>query len=142
MEKDITFASVAELSRMLAAREVSAVELAQHYLARIEAHKDLNAFLDVRPEATLEQARQADERIAADESAGAHLGLFANHARACDAGRRRNRRRLGDPHIRRRMIVSAQIERSADFEHRFADVGKRFPRIFARGKHLFRAGMR
>ena len=45
MEKDITFASVAELSRMLAAREVSAVELAQHYLARIEAHKDLNAFL-------------------------------------------------------------------------------------------------
>lgn len=65
MEKDITFASVAELSRMLAAREVSAVELAQHYLARIEAHKDLNAFLDVRPEATLEQARQADERIAA-----------------------------------------------------------------------------
>ena len=53
MEKDITFASVAELSRMLAAREVSAVELAQHYLARIEAHKDLNAFLDVRPEATL-----------------------------------------------------------------------------------------
>lgn len=37
MEKDITFASVAELSRMLAAREVSAVELAQHYLARIEA---------------------------------------------------------------------------------------------------------
>ena len=63
MEKDITFASVAELSRMLAAREVSAVELAQHYLARIEAHKDLNAFLDVRPEATLEQARQADERM-------------------------------------------------------------------------------
>ena len=55
MEKDITFASVAELSRMLAAREVSAVELAQHYLARIEAHKDLNAFLDVRPEATLER---------------------------------------------------------------------------------------
>lgn len=40
------------------------------------------------------------------------------------------------------MIVSAQIERSADFEHRFADLGKRFPRIFARGKHLFRAGMR
>ena len=84
----------------------------------------------------------ADEHVAADKRAGAHLGLFANHARACDAGRRRNRRRLGDPHIRRRMIVSAQIERSADFEHRFADVGKRFPRIFARGKHLFRAGMR
>ena len=62
MEKDITFASVAELSRMLAAREVSAVELAQHYLARIEAHKDLNAFLDVRPEATLALPRERPRR--------------------------------------------------------------------------------
>ena len=61
MDKNITFASVADLSRMLAAREVSAVELAQHYLARIEQHKDLNAFLDVRPEVTLAQARAADE---------------------------------------------------------------------------------
>ncbi len=41
------------------------VELAQHYLARIEQHKDLNAFLDVRPEVTLAQARAADERIEA-----------------------------------------------------------------------------
>ncbi len=64
MEKNITFASVADLSRMLSAREVSAVELAQHYLARIEQHKELNAFLDVRPEVTLAQARAADERIA------------------------------------------------------------------------------
>lgn len=62
--KDITFCSVAELSRMLSARKVSAVELAQHYLSRIEAHRGLNAFLDVRPEETLRQAREADERIA------------------------------------------------------------------------------
>lgn len=62
--KDITFCSVAEISRMLSAREVSAVELAQHYLSRIEAHRGLNAFLDVRPEETLRQAREADERIA------------------------------------------------------------------------------
>ena len=59
-----TFRTVAELSRALAAREVSAVELAQDYLARIEAHKELNCFLDVRPEVTLEQAREADKRIA------------------------------------------------------------------------------
>ena len=62
--KDITFCSVAELSRMLSAREVSAVVLAHHYLSRIEAHRGLNAFLDVRPEETLRQAREADERIA------------------------------------------------------------------------------
>lgn len=94
MEKDITFASVAELSRMLAAREVSAVELAQHYLARIEAHKDLNAFLDVRPEATLEQARQADERIAAGTATPltgipiAHKDIFVTREWASTAASR------------------------------------------------------
>ena len=56
--------SVAELGRALIAREVSAVELAQLFLERIESHKDLNAFLDVRPEVTLAQARAADARIA------------------------------------------------------------------------------
>ena len=56
--------SVAELGRALIAREVSAVELAQLFLERIESQKDLNAFLDVRPEVTLAQARAADARIA------------------------------------------------------------------------------
>ena len=94
MEKDITFASVAELPRKLSAREVSAVELAQHYLARIEAHKDLNAFLDVRPEATLEQARQADERIAAGTATPltgipiAHKDIFVTREWASTAASR------------------------------------------------------
>ena len=57
--EDVKFASVKELSRALAAKEVSAVELAQAYLDRMEAHKDLNCFLDVRPEVTLEEARAA-----------------------------------------------------------------------------------
>ena len=57
--------SLAELSRALQAKEVSAVELAGAYLKRIEAHRDLNAFLDVRPDVTLAQARAADARIAA-----------------------------------------------------------------------------
>lgn len=56
--------SVAELGRALIARQVSAVELARLFLERIERHKDLNAFLDVRPEVTLAQARAADARIA------------------------------------------------------------------------------
>ena len=60
--------SVAELGRALIAREVSAVELAQLFLERIESHKDLNAFLDVRPEVTLAQARAADARIAKGEA--------------------------------------------------------------------------
>ena len=56
--------SVAELGRALSAREISAVELAGLFLDRIESHRDLNAFLDVRPEVTLAQARAADARIA------------------------------------------------------------------------------
>ena len=56
--------SVAELGRALIAREVSAVELARLFLERIESHRNLNAFLDVRPEVTLTQARAADARIA------------------------------------------------------------------------------
>jgi len=56
--------SVAELGCALIAREVSAVELARLFLERIERHRNLNAFLDVRPEVTLAQARAADARIA------------------------------------------------------------------------------
>lgn len=61
---DNTFHTVVELSRALAAREVSAEELAREYLKRIEAHRDLNCFLDVRPEETLAEARAADALIA------------------------------------------------------------------------------
>jgi aspartyl-tRNA(Asn)/glutamyl-tRNA(Gln) amidotransferase subunit A len=59
---DLAHASLAELARALGAREVSAVELARLFLARIEERRDLNAFLDVRPEVTLAQAAAADAR--------------------------------------------------------------------------------
>lgn len=75
---DITHASVAELGRQLAAKQVSATELAQAFLARVEAHRDLNAYLDVRPEVTLAQAAAADERIARGE-AGALTGVPLAH---------------------------------------------------------------
>src|SRR5580765_7088070 len=65
---DLTRATLASLSRRLAAKEVSAVELARAYLARIEAQRSLNAFLDVRPEVTLAQAAAADARIAKGEA--------------------------------------------------------------------------
>ena len=56
--------SVAELARALAAKQVSAVELAELYLARIEKYRAFNAFLDIRPEVTLAQAHAADARRA------------------------------------------------------------------------------
>lgn len=82
MAQELFHCSVAELSSLLARKEISAVELAQMYLNRIDQHRDLNAFLDVRPETTLAQARQADEFIAKGEATAltgipiAHKDLF------------------------------------------------------------------
>lgn len=75
---DVKFSSVVELSRALQAKEVSAVELAKAYLERIEAHKDLNCFLDVRPEVTLAQAQAANKRIA-EGKAGRLTGIPIAH---------------------------------------------------------------
>jgi len=85
-------ASVAELVRLLDARQLSAVELAQHFLARIDAHRALNAFLDLRPELTLAQARAADARRARGDSGGllgvpvAHKDIFVTRGWASTAG--------------------------------------------------------
>jgi aspartyl-tRNA(Asn)/glutamyl-tRNA(Gln) amidotransferase subunit A len=75
---DLVHATIAELGRLLDGKQVSAVELAQAFLKRVDAHRDLNAFLDVRPEVTLAQARAADERRARGE-AGALLGVPMAH---------------------------------------------------------------
>jgi aspartyl-tRNA(Asn)/glutamyl-tRNA(Gln) amidotransferase subunit A len=52
-----------ELSTLLQGRQVSAAELAELFLARI-GQSDLNAFLHVDRELTMQQARAADERLA------------------------------------------------------------------------------
>jgi aspartyl-tRNA(Asn)/glutamyl-tRNA(Gln) amidotransferase subunit A len=79
---DLAHASVADLARALAAREVSAVELAKMFLGRMDSRRDLNAFLDVRPEVTLAQAGAADQRRARGEATAltgvpiAHKDIF------------------------------------------------------------------
>jgi aspartyl-tRNA(Asn)/glutamyl-tRNA(Gln) amidotransferase subunit A len=86
--------SVAGLGRALCAKQVSAVELAKLYLDRIERHKDLNAFLDLRPEVTLAQARAADARIARGEATPltgvpiAHKDIFVTRDFASTASSR------------------------------------------------------
>jgi aspartyl-tRNA(Asn)/glutamyl-tRNA(Gln) amidotransferase subunit A len=75
---ELAHATLAQLGALLDRREVSAVELAGHFLARIERHRGLNAFLDVRPEVTLAQARQADARRAQGET-GPLLGVPIAH---------------------------------------------------------------
>lgn len=75
---DLAHSSLTQLGDLLDRGAVSAVELAQCYLDRIERHRGLNAFLDVRPEVTLAQARAADERRARGER-GALLGIPIAH---------------------------------------------------------------
>jgi len=58
--KDLHQLSVVELAQLLKTRQVSAVETAQHFLARVKAYESLAAFVDLNEEATLSQARAAD----------------------------------------------------------------------------------
>ena len=57
--------SLRELTQTLHTRQASAVEVAQHFLNRTQAHANLGAFVAQNPEVTLTQARAADARIAA-----------------------------------------------------------------------------
>ncbi len=86
--------SVAELGLALSTGQVSAVDLAELYLDRIERHRDLNAFLDLRPEVTLAQARAADARIARGQATPltgvpiAHKDIFVTRDFASTASSR------------------------------------------------------
>jgi aspartyl-tRNA(Asn)/glutamyl-tRNA(Gln) amidotransferase subunit A len=69
--------TIKELSALLQSKQVSATELARHYLDRIAASTH-NAFLHVDPELSLAQARKADERIA-QGTAGVLTGVPIAH---------------------------------------------------------------
>src|SRR5450759_1213682 len=73
--------TVAELTSHLRARKVSALETAQHFLARARAFASLGAFLDFNEEVTLDQARAADLALAARTTSplSALLGIPVAH---------------------------------------------------------------
>ena len=75
---DLHDLTVAQLATRLRERKVSAVEAAQHFLARVQSHAGLGAFLDTSEEVTLRQARMADARLAAG-TAGALEGVPMAH---------------------------------------------------------------
>lgn len=53
---------------LLRLREVSSVELVTHHLERIDARRDLNAFVTLTPERALTQAAAADELLATGQA--------------------------------------------------------------------------
>ncbi len=60
------YKTIAELSRDLAAKKISSVELTQYFLDRIQKFdKQLNSFITVTPEHALQEAKRADEWRAA-----------------------------------------------------------------------------
>ena len=72
-----------ELAAGLRAKKFSAVELARHFLARIEAHdKRLNSFVTVCAEPALAEAAAADARLAA--ACFNDLVLIANRSSSAD----------------------------------------------------------
>ena len=91
---DLHDLTVAELASQLRARKVSAVETAQHFLARAGSHADLGAFLDTNSDVTLRQARAADARLAAGTAGAlegvpmAHKDIFVTRDFATTAGSR------------------------------------------------------
>jgi len=86
--------TVAQLETKLRQKEVSALETAQYFLARGAMHEKLGAYLAIDAEVTLAQARAADRRISAGESAPllgvpiAHKDIFVTRDFPSTAGSR------------------------------------------------------
>ena len=83
--------SLKQLSALLQSKQVSATELAQHFLARIDT-SNLNAFLHVDLELTLQQAALADRRLAGEDHSAltgipiAHKDIFVTRDWRATAG--------------------------------------------------------
>ncbi len=90
---ELTSLTIAEAREKLTAKEISAVELADAYIAAIEAaNPAINAYISVTPEKAREMAKASDARIAEGKAGaleGIPLGvkdLFATegeHTQAC-----------------------------------------------------------
>ena len=57
---------ITQLAEKLASKQISSVELTQQFLTRIDAARELNAFIAVDAEVALATASKADERREAE----------------------------------------------------------------------------
>ena len=92
--QDLHDLTVHDLTLALQRKQVSAVELASHFLQRGRDHAALGAYVDVQEEVTLRQAREADARLAQGTGGTlegvpvAHKDIFVTRDFATTAGSR------------------------------------------------------
>jgi amidase len=78
--EDLCFAGAAELARRVRSRELSAVEVMEAHLGRIEAvNPRVNAIVTFLPEGAMEGARAADRALARRDDVGMLHGLPVAH---------------------------------------------------------------
>ncbi len=76
MTNELTFAPVRDLSEMIRGREVSPVEIAEHFLGRLERlGGEYNAVVTVTADRALETARRVESDIADGRVVGALVGI-------------------------------------------------------------------
>ena len=91
---DLHDLGIQQLAQLLASKEITAKETAQHFLQRAETHSQLGAYVDINPEVTLAQAAAADARLdkgTAGPLEGvpiAHKDIFVTRDFATTAGSR------------------------------------------------------
>jgi aspartyl-tRNA(Asn)/glutamyl-tRNA(Gln) amidotransferase subunit A len=72
---DLAFASAGEIATRVRRRELSPFEVARAFVERADAQRSLNAFITLRPETVLREARQLETRLQSGEDLGALAGV-------------------------------------------------------------------
>jgi aspartyl-tRNA(Asn)/glutamyl-tRNA(Gln) amidotransferase subunit A len=72
---DLGFASAVEIASRVRQRELSPFEVARAIVERADAHRSLNAFITLRPEAVLRDARQLEHRVQSGKDLGPLAGV-------------------------------------------------------------------
>ncbi len=72
---ELVSASAVQIAHRVRSHDLSAVEIAELFLGRIEAHRHLNAFITVNPSLVMEEAHALDHRLKRGEDPGPLAGV-------------------------------------------------------------------
>jgi aspartyl-tRNA(Asn)/glutamyl-tRNA(Gln) amidotransferase subunit A len=85
MDSQIYYLGVAEMSKLIASRQLSPVELLETFLHRIETiDKDINSYLLVTRDEALKQARYMEAELSAGRTRGHARHSLCPQGRLCD----------------------------------------------------------